>query len=174
MKRGKVLRLLASPAWVVVALMGPGSVMAQSTRSDDVSCLYFSKDPDDRSGPPIHFSADMSDDAQRLPTDSPGIGRADFVLERDTLKLSWTVSFGDLTTEPVGLHLHGPVPAEGTAPVMFDLASDSFRSPVDGEKVLSEGEVAYLVQNLVYVNLHTTRYPEGELRGPVRRIRPPC
>ncbi len=174
MKRGRALRLFTSPAWVVVALMMAGPAGAQSTESDNVSCLYFSTDPDDRSGPPIHFSADMSDDAERLPTDSPGIGRADFVLERDTLKLSWRVSFQDLTSQPVGLHVHGPVPAEGTAPAMFDLAPEAFSSPVEGEKILSIGEVTNFVQNLVYINLHTTRYPEGELRGPVRKIRPQC
>ncbi len=162
-------------AVAAVLLLGGGLADAQPSASDeDVSCLYFSNDPNDRNGPPIHFHADMSDAPQRLPTYSPGVGRAEFKLERDTLKLSWTVTYKDLTTEPVGLHLHGPVPAEGTAPVMFDLTSDSFRSPVEGEKILTEGEVAYLVQSLTYINLHTTQYPEGELRGPVRRIRPQC
>lgn len=156
------------------ALLLAGGIASAQPSDEDVSCLYFSPDPNDRNGPPIYFGANMSDAPQRLPTYSPGVGRADFVLERDTLKLSWTVTFEDLTTEPVGLHLHGPVPAEGTAPVMFDLASDGFRSPVEGEKILTEGEVAYLVQSQVYINLHTTQYPEGELRGPVRRVRPEC
>jgi len=148
---------------------------AQSSRAKkDNSCLYFSSDPNDRGGPHIHFSADMSDAPQRKPTFSPGVGRADFKLDRDTLKLYWTVTYADLTADPVGLHLHGPVPAEGAAPIMFDLAAHAFRSPVKGEKILSEGQVAYLVQNLVYINLHTSKYPEGELRGPVRRIRPEC
>ena len=175
MVRGYFWYQLSGGALAVLLLLGAGMVNAQPSGADvDTSCLYFSPDPADRNGPPIHFGADMSDAPQRLPTYSPGVGRAEFVLERDTLKLSWTVTFKDLTTEPVGLHLHGPVPAEGTAPVMFDLASDTIRSPVAGEKILTEGEVAYLVQSLAYINLHTTQYPQGELRGPVRRIRPDC
>ena len=150
----------------------PNTLFAQP--KDDQTCGHFSTDPEDRSGPPIHFFADISDGPQRTPTESPGLGRAEFVLERDTLKFSWRVSFKDLTSQPVGLHLHAPVPAEGNAPVMFDLASERFTSPVEGEKILTLGEVAFLIQNIVYVNLHTTRYPLGELRGPVRKIAPKC
>lgn len=149
-----------------------GAAFAQS--ADASSCGYFSTDSDDRSGPPIHFYADLSDGPQRAPTESPGVGRVDFVLERDTLKLSWTMSFKDLTSEPVGLHIHGPVPAEGDAPALFDLAMDPIRSPLMGEKVLTLGEVAFFVQHLVFVNLHTSKYPLGELRGPIRKLPPKC
>ncbi len=159
---------------IILAMTLAHQVALGSDTNDGLSCGYFSTDPNDRSGPPIHFYADLSDDAEHLPTDSPGVGRADFVLERDTLKLSWTVRFKDLTSQTTGLHIHGPVPAEGLAPPIFDLAPERFTSPVEGEKILSQGEVAYFVQHLVYVNLHTTRYPEGELRGPVRKIPPKC
>ena len=141
---------------------------------DDLSCAYFSPDPNDRAGPPIRFFADLSDHGQRAPTNSSGVGRADFVLERDTLRLTWQVTFADLTSRPIALQLHGPVPAEGEAPPIFALAPEQFTSPVEGERTLSLGEVAYLVQNLLYVNLLTTRYPMGELRGLVRKVRPAC
>ncbi len=45
---------------------------------------------------------------------------------------------------------------------------------MSGEKVLTLGEVAYLVQHLFYVNLTTTTYPTGEIRGLVRKLRPEC
>lgn len=167
-----VRRALGKAAIAAMVFVSPAAGAAG--QGDKQSCAYFSTDPDDRGGPPIHFSAELWDGPQRLPTESPGTGRADFVLERDTLKLSWRVTFQDLTSQPVGLHVHGPVPAEGTAPVMFDLTMGAFASPVEGEKVLTIGEVTNLVQNLSYVNLHTTRYPEGELRGPVRKQRPAC
>ncbi|NIL96428.1 MAG: CHRD domain-containing protein [Planctomycetales bacterium] len=157
---------------LVAVLFAAGS--AGAAPGEDLSCGYFSADPDDRSGPPIHFSADLSDDPQRAPTDSPGVGHADFVLQRDTLTLSWRVTFRDLTSQPLALQMHGPVPAEGEAPALFDLAAAGFRSPVEGERTLSLGEVAYLVQNLLYVNLSTTGYPVGEIRGPVRKLRPKC
>ena len=160
-------------AALILVAAGPfGSVTAQPV--SDQSCGYFSTDPDDRSGPPIHFFADLSDGPQRAPTESPGVGRADFVLERDTLKLTWRINFKDLTSQPVGLHIHGPVPAAGNASVRFDLATERFRSPAEGEKVLTLGEVAFLIQILAFVNLHPANSPLGELRGPVRKIRPDC
>ena len=162
----------ARRALAALALTIPAAVAAEV--GQDLSCAHFSPDPNDRSGPPIRFSADLSAAPQRAPTVSDGRGHADFVLERDTLKLSWTVTFRDLTSEPSGLHIHGPVPAEGEAPAIFALAAESFRSPVAGEKILSMGEVAYLVQNLLYINLSTTKYPVGEIRGPVRKLRPKC
>ena len=141
---------------------------------EDLSCAFFSADPNDRSGPPIHFRAELWDGPQRAPTSSDGAGVAEFTLERDTLRLSWTVTFSGLTSPPTALHVHGPVPAEGSAPPVFPLASEHFTSPVTGERLLSAGEVSLFVQNLVYVNLHSERYPEGELRGPVRKQRPDC
>lgn len=159
-------------ALILVIAVPIDAVVAQS--DDASSCGYFTTDPDDRAGPPIHFYADMWDGPQRAPTESPGVGRVDFVLERDTLKLSWTATFKDLTSEPIGMHVHGPVPAEGDAPAIFDLATDPIRSPLKGEKILSLGEVAFFVQHLVFVNLHTTKYPAGELRGSIRKLPPKC
>lgn len=172
MSKEKGWRLCASYALIAVALMVAGQTSADP--GDDLSCAYFSLDPNDRSGPPIRFSADLSDHGQRAPTDSPGVGHADFVLERDSLKLSWRISFQNLTSQPVALQIHGPVPAEGEAPALFDAAPAGLTSPVEGERTLSLGEVAHLVQNLLYVNLLTTNFPQGEIRGLVRKLRPTC
>ncbi len=165
-------RLRTKRAALAVVLLFSGQAGAEP--GEDLSCAFFSPDPDDRSGPPIRFHADLSAHGQRAPTDSPGVGRADFVLERDTFKFSWRVSFEALTSEPLALQIHGPVPAEGEAPALFDMVPQRFSSPVEGERILSLGEVAYLVQNLLYVNLRTTKYPEGEIRGLVKKLRPKC
>ena len=140
----------------------------------DVSCAYFSADPQDTNGPPIEFYAELSADAQAAPTESLGTARADFVLERDTLRFSWRLSYGDLTSEPVGAHVHAPVAPGAEAAVLFDMAPNGFGTHIEGERILTRGEVAYAVQNLMYVNLHTAKYPAGELRGPVKKARPQC
>ena len=139
-----------------------------------MSCAYFSPDPADSSGPPIRFYADLSADEESAVTESPGIGRVDFILERDTLKFSWTLSYRDLTSAPTGVHVHGPQTPGGEAAILFDMAPDGIASPTAGFKVLNEGELAYLVSDRMYVNLHTTRYPAGELRGSIKKARPKC
>jgi hypothetical protein len=176
-RRDKRRRLSTGRPLAVALALTLALTIAAPLRGKSVSegaCGYFSPDPDDRAGPPVRFSAQLSAAGQRAPTESPGVGRADFVLERDTLTMSWSISFAQLTSEPVALKLHGPLPAEGEAPALFDLTSGIPRSPVKGQRVLSLGEVAYAVQNLLYVNLSTTRYPVGEIRGTVRKLRPEC
>ena len=101
-------------------------------------------------------------------------GEADFVLERDTLKFSWRVRFDQLTSQPVAVRIHGPVPAEGEAPALFDVAPQSVEPPLEGDRILSLAEVTYLVRNSLYINVITTRYPDGEIRGRVRKLRPEC
>ncbi len=140
----------------------------------DMSCVYFSPVPEATDGPPIVFFADLSADEQSAVTESPGMGRVDFVLQRDTLEFSWTLTFDDLTTAPVGAHVHGPQTLGGEAAVLWDMAPNGVRSPVSGSKVLNEGELAYLVSDRMYVNLHTEKYPAGELRGQIQKQHPQC
>ncbi len=139
-----------------------------------MSCAWFSPVPDDRSGPPIHFFADLSADEQSAVTLSPGVGRADFTLDRRTLQLTWRVRFSALTSAPTGLHIHGPQTPGAEAGVLIDLAPRGARDGVAGSVVLGDGLLGYLVQDRMYVNLKTRRYPAGELRGPVRKARPQC
>jgi hypothetical protein len=172
MTQATARRFRACPAVMALALLL--AVPLRAAPGDDLSCAHFSSDPDDRSGPPIRFFATLSADGQRAPTVSAGVGQAHFVLDRDTLKFSWRVSFDDLTSPPVALRIHGPLPAEGEAPALFDIAPEGFRSPVEGERILSVGEVTYLVSNSLYINVLTKKYPDGEIRGRVRKLRPEC
>jgi len=116
----------------------------------------------------------MSADEESAVTISPGWGLAEFTLERKTLRFSWKVTFKDLTSAPIGLHLHGPQTPGGEAGVLRDLAPDGIQSPVEGAVILNEGELTYLIQDRLYVNLHTEKYPAGELRAHLQRIPPVC
>lgn len=166
-------------AGVLAALViatGSGIVRAESPRPrPDMSCAFFSPNPDDRAGPPIRFFADLSADEESAVTESPGAGRVDFVLDRRTLRLTWKVTFRRLTTPPTGLHVHGPQTPGGEAGILFELAPPrGLRDGASGEKILDDGLLGYLVQDRLYVNLQTRKYPVGELRGPVRKARPDC
>lgn len=161
---------VAGLAWVAAA------PAAEGTRArPDMSCAYFSPNPEDRGGPPIRFFADLSADEESAVTESPGVGRVDFVLDRKTLLLRWSVSFRKLTSAPLGLHVHGPQTPGGEAGILFQLAPPrALRDGVTGSLVLDDGLLGYLVQDRLYVNLKTRKYPVGELRGPIRKARPDC
>ena len=131
-----------------------------------------SQDYSGTEGPPISFRALLSADEQSAPTESPGFGCALFVLDRPTLRLDWTVTYRDLTSAAQGAHAHGPQTPGGNAGVLFDLAPDGMKSPLKGSLILSDGQLKYLLNGTTYANIHTAKYPAGELRGQVRRLRP--
>jgi hypothetical protein len=120
---------------------------------------------------PIAYFAVLSADEQSTTTESPGTGRANFSLDRDTLRLSWRITFSDLTSPPTGAHIHGPQRPGANAGVQVDLAPKGvLKSPIEGSAVLTDGQVEYLVAGRMYVNIHTQKYPEGELRGQIQRV----
>jgi hypothetical protein len=140
----------------------------------DMSCAYFSPDPDDVNGPPIRFYADLSADEESQVVESPGKGRADFVLDRKTLQFSWKIIFSDLTSPATGLAIHGPQTPGGEAGPLIDLAPKGVKSPVEGSTTLNQGLLVYLVQDRMYVQLKTAKYPLGELRSSIYKARPKC
>lgn len=122
------------------------------------------------SGPPILFYADLSPDEETYATYGDAKGRADFVLERDTLKFSWKVTYTGLTSPPTGAHIFGPQrPGANSTPV-FDLAPKGLKSPLEGSVILKEGDLQNLVAGRYYVNIMTTKYEHGELRGQLERL----
>lgn len=120
----------------------------------------------------IIFAAELTDDDQSIPTESPGKGYAEVRLERATLKLTWKITFSGLTSKPIAAGLYGPENVGANAGQFLDLATRGLTSPLVGSKVLTDGESQYLITGRVYVNIHTTRYKDGELRGQLRRQRP--
>lgn len=123
-------------------------------------------------GPPIRFRAELSADEQSAPTESPGSGIAEFVLDRPTQRFEWTITYGGLTSDAVAAHVHGPQTPGGNAGVLFNLAPDGMTSPLTGSVELNDGELEYLLTGRMYVNIHSQQYPAGELRGQIMRLRP--
>jgi hypothetical protein len=98
--------------------------------------------------------------------------------DTDTSLLTLAVGFGaaagfaDLSAPITALHIHGPALPGSNAPVVVNLASNLFLSPgsgvsgvVYGTVPIPTNEVANLLAGLHYLNIHSTNYPGGELRG---------
>lgn len=132
-----------------------------------LACGPFAQAADDD----IVFTATLSDQDQSIPTESPGVGFAEMRLERATLKLSWKVTYKNLSSPPIGAGLYGPENVGGNAGLVVDLANGRLTSPIIGSTVLSDGVFQYLITGRVYVNIHTRKYKDGELRGQLRRQR---
>lgn len=122
-------------------------------------------------GPPIHFVANLSADEESATVVSPGSGKAEFILDRDTLRFSWHVTYKDLTSAPTLAAVHGPQRPGTDAVVLFEMGTKAkAKPPVDGAVVLTDAQLQYLLSGRLYVNIHTAKYPNGELRGQIERI----
>jgi hypothetical protein len=122
---------------------------------------------------PVRFYADLSAAEQSVTTVSPGVGRADFALDRDTLRLSWKVTYSKLTSGPIGAGVHGPQRPGTNAGVQIDFGRAGGALPLQGSAALTDAQIEYLLAGRMYVNVRTARYPEGELRGQVQRVPAP-
>lgn len=117
----------------------------------------------------IIFAATLTPDEESTPTESPATGYVEVRLERATLKISWKLTYKGLTSNPTAAGLYGPENVGANAGQVVDFATHGLKSPIQGSQVLSDGVFQYLITGRVYVNLHTTRYKDGELRGQLRR-----
>lgn len=84
--------------------------------------------------------------------------------------LKYTVTWKNLTGEIVGAHIHGPAPRGVNAPIKHGFTdlipkttSGTFTNAVkvDGVAIVEES----LLQGLYYINIHTPKFPGGEIRG---------
>jgi hypothetical protein len=119
----------------------------------------------------IHFTAELSGGSEAPPNQSPAHGHVDATLDTDTNTLKWRVTYSGLTAAPIGAHFHGPVAYSGltseeNAPIQVG-TSGGLGSPFGGTSVIDATQTKDLKGKRWYFNLHSTKFPGGEIRGPV-------
>ncbi|MFV5696193.1 CHRD domain-containing protein [Flavobacterium sp. LB3P122] len=128
-----------------------------------LSGLLSCNKSDDSTPTPIivTFNATLNGASEVPTTTSTATGTAVLKFNKTTKTFSLTVTYSGLT--PSGGHIHkGAVGVDG--PIVFPLPD--LTSPITYTSVaLNATEEADLIANLYYVNLHTTAFPGGEIRG---------
>ncbi|MBI1746381.1 MAG: CHRD domain-containing protein [Acidobacteria bacterium] len=116
------------------------------------------------------YMADISG-AQETPDpiDTPAVGLAVLSLNADETQL--TVVVNGFNIDATASHIHR-APAGESGPVVFSIGTGYptpqvrvWAIPADMVEALKNGEL--------YVNLHTTQYPGGEIRGQVSPVQVP-
>ena len=85
------------------------------------------------------------------------------------IQIWYNITVTGLSGPITGAHFHGPAGEEENAGVIFPFITE----PFDGEHVegiwpdLTDEALEYLLHEGVYVNVHTTANPPGEIRGQV-------
>jgi hypothetical protein len=153
-------------AFAVAALVGAtffmSSAFAQSAPIEELPA---------HPGPPLHFYADLTDNEQTTPINSTGKGRAEFTLDRDTLRLSWKVTYTGLS-DVTGVTINGPQRVGINGSAIYNVGEKGLTSPIEGSVIMSEGELQYLMERHLYVNVITAAHKTGELRGQIDRVPP--
>ena len=84
-----------------------------------------------------------------------------------THRLKWHVVYKELTSFLTMAHFHGPAQPGQNAPVLVPIVQSFHPSPMDGSKKITASEAKTILDGMSYVNLHTKKYPMGEIRGQV-------
>lgn len=97
--------------------------------------------------------------------DSAGMGTADVSVDTEAKKITWTLSHSGLSGDPTAAHFHGPAkPGENAGPII-----DITANMASGSADLTDAQLADIQGGMVYLNIHTEKFPDGEIRGQVMK-----
>lgn len=115
------------------------------------------------------FEASLSPSQEVPATASSATGAAEVMFNENTNMLSWKVTYSGLTGAATAAHIHGPAAVGQNAGVVIPFTGDMNAQPMMGEKAITPAQYADLAAGLYYVNIHTARFPGGEIRGQLRK-----
>jgi hypothetical protein len=116
----------------------------------------------------IRIEATLSGAREAPPTDSAATGRMEGTFDPNTKMLAWTVSYSGLSSPALSADFHGPAPPGENAPIQVATPGD-LPSPFHGGAKLDDAQAQDLMDGRWYFNLHSKKFPAGEIRGPVVR-----
>lgn len=120
---------------------------------------------------PKTFVASL-DGAHEVParvTNGTGTGVV-IVTDEATGAAKVSLNFSGLTTPANAAHIHGPAAEGVNAPILFPITipAATSGSANDVNITLTATQLQQLKDGLFYFNVHTTNFPNGEIRGQIR------
>jgi len=121
----------------------------------------------------LNFQADLTGGREVPSNNSTATGHIEAAFDTSTNTLTWTCVYSGLSAAPIGAHFHGPVSyvgatSEENAPIQVGTPG-SLASPFSGKASIDATQAQDLKIGRWYFNLHSTKFPAGEIRGPVVR-----
>ncbi len=119
----------------------------------------------------LQVAIDVALDGAQAGTASSGVGSAMLVLDDVANTLSVSLSYSGLLYPTQDAHIHCCAPPGGSADVIipfvppFVLGGKS--GTFDHVFAISDEQEAQLLSGLAYINIHTTVYTLGEIRGQI-------
>ena len=100
------------------------------------------------------------------PTGSTATGVVILRQKIDPFRVSVSLSFSGLSSAETDAHLHGPAAADANGGIILALPAGNF---VNFETQLSAARLLDLSAGLLYADVHSTNFPNGEIRGQLPR-----
>jgi subtilisin-like proprotein convertase family protein len=100
------------------------------------------------------------------PNPSPATGVGNVTLDNDALTLSWNITYQGLLGQITAAHFHGPAMPGQNAGVQVGIGA--LPSPMVGQANITAAQAQQILSGLWYVNIHSTTFPGGEIRGQVQ------
>ena len=113
-----------------------------------------------------NYSADLKASSQVPVNDSKGSGTLTATYDTASKKLTYTVTYKDLSGAAAAAHFHGPADAKTNAGVVVPV-KEMTPSTLKGEATLTDAQAADLQAGKWYYNVHTAANKGGEIRGQV-------
>ena len=84
-------------------------------------------------------------------------------------KLTWKLTFAKLTGPATAAHIHMAAKGKAGAVVVPLCPPPTCKSGVTGTATITPAVLAAFKKHLLYVNVHTAKNPNGEIRGQLAR-----
>ncbi|MFM9845217.1 MAG: CHRD domain-containing protein [Dongiaceae bacterium] len=116
----------------------------------------------------IQFVTNLDGGQETPPVEAIANGSGMIYLDRATKKLLWDISYNDLSSPVTAAHFHGPAGPGAAAGVQLKLApTNATTNRIVGEATLTDEQMRQVLGGLWYLNIHTKKHPDGEIRGQV-------
>lgn len=98
------------------------------------------------------------------PNASVATGCGTFIIDPVHNTITYRIVVTGLSGSETAAHIHGPASAGTAGPIMFALPSGSVKSGVIN---YDQSQEADIIAGKIYVNVHSTAFPGGEVRGQI-------
>jgi uncharacterized protein (DUF1800 family) len=118
---------------------------------------------------PVTFVATLRGNQEVPPVNTQSTGVASLVLSPDEKSAKLSLSFSNLSSTETAAHVHGPADPGESAGAVFSIplgqVNDLEWTFVQTGPLTVADQIRALKAGRLYVNVHSARYPNGEIRG---------
>ena len=116
----------------------------------------------------VVFKAALNGASEVPPNDSTGTGAVEATLDTSAKTLGWTITYSGISGDATAAHFHGPA-AEGANAGPVVPIEGTLASPIKGTSTLSDDQIKDLQAGMWYFNVHSAKFPDGEIRGQLKK-----